>query len=741
MITSTLQPQVGQSILSLNKRKPHNEYKFSHLSGGSLIEHLSLLGLFRVIHQQLDSRATGHWVENTFVLRTDKTQEEIIHFFLNDYNPLPFFMVWTNDFESSRMGLGGFIDELLESRGLTEQANVLSDLRTFKESYLSGGEIDDLDTKTRKNFIFNLFNRMNDEAFKDVLCSLAIPFTDYKGNDTCSYSPLGNDNGGWMYGKRPMDRSYWLAYQAIEQKHLESTLFGINHDDVLVPGVELRQLDPFTNWVDQSGIGIGVGSATPSKDFTWMGKKVQWGGDPVQTLLAIEGMTFFRGRVGSEFSHSRQLKGVDFDESVVATKEVKTMPFVVVNRSVSPTTSTWAEYSGGTKELWAPQWKTPMTYLSLLMEIRDMSEVAQKQRTTFHDSTDMMLFLSKAGQKSGVTVFHRYSFVKRIGQGGSESVATSLEKFDCQTDKRVDVITSFLPALRFLRQSIAVYGTDFPNSATSKFESIECDFNDFVAGRQPLTKLVLNFSNLISYLRRSGLECTKDFKKTLGGVKPKDSFTLDRWFYPTLRLISSGNEFSYEGRHQLDTPANRKRFGETTFSPTVEGRFFFNPKLVTTILEEYNTTEVRLALSMASGRPCSTLHDISEYLDGTIDAEMMQSFRLFFEMCRMPSDVPFGVTKGETPWMPMDFVLAKLLRNDTSSEVKRDSSDTALWKNLVSFNNPEEAMQVAIDRLSIRGTLRHSMSVSTSTPSDILFESADIPLSSTDIKRLINFIN
>ena len=219
---------------------------------------------------------------------------------------------------------------------------------------------------------------------------------------------------------------------------------------------------------------------------------------------------------------------------------------------------------------------------------------------------------------------------------------------------------------------------------------------------------------MVQHLRRS---------KTKKGDKGTNY--LYKRFFPT-QEHESGNEVIRHGKPILDTSKER---------------FLFNEKWVSSILEESNTSEVRLALSMATGTPYSTLEDVSEYLDGSMDKERLDNLVMFFQMCRIPRDINFGVTRGKTPWVPMDYALGALLHQSRSVDSNSDASDVRSWKNLLSFNRQDDAMQAAVHRLRMRRVLHRPVSIFSGTEPALLSRSVDIPLCSTDIKRLINFIN
>jgi CRISPR-associated protein Csx17 len=59
-----------------------------------LIHYLKALGVLRLVAEQLDPQVRGAWVGDAFTLRTTKTRQEIVAFFLNDYHPTPIVAPW-----------------------------------------------------------------------------------------------------------------------------------------------------------------------------------------------------------------------------------------------------------------------------------------------------------------------------------------------------------------------------------------------------------------------------------------------------------------------------------------------------------------------------------------------------------------------------------------------------------------------------------------------------------------------
>ena len=59
-----------------------------------LAHYLKALGVLRLVSEQKDPEARGHWDRDRFVLRTSLNREELVRFFLEEYQPTPLVTPW-----------------------------------------------------------------------------------------------------------------------------------------------------------------------------------------------------------------------------------------------------------------------------------------------------------------------------------------------------------------------------------------------------------------------------------------------------------------------------------------------------------------------------------------------------------------------------------------------------------------------------------------------------------------------
>ncbi len=79
-----------------------NEITLSGCSASSLSSYLKALGILRLITDQLDNTARGHWNGDRFILKTKYSRDELAAYFLTKYSPSPILSPWN--------GRAGFLE-------------------------------------------------------------------------------------------------------------------------------------------------------------------------------------------------------------------------------------------------------------------------------------------------------------------------------------------------------------------------------------------------------------------------------------------------------------------------------------------------------------------------------------------------------------------------------------------------------------------------------------------------------
>lgn len=671
-------------LVSLKKGAPKHSIQL-RLSRNSFSDYLIAMGVFKSIHEQLDKNVQASWNSSGFLIQTNSTPEEVVAFYQNDWKPLPLFCVWDKKFETHFKKLAAKISKSRHS-DLLDQYDFLCKL---KEQFESINHNTTDSTELKKRLAHFIFKNTADTRLHDILCALTVPYVDSKGVETSSNTKLGNQSIGATTDKSCLDRKYWTAILACEKKHIENTILSTNHKDSLVEGVELTYLDPKSHWNEQSICGGGhLSRKTDAKKFmTWNGEKCVWGGCPFETMMMIEGMTFFRGRAGIIGQGNTKVKGVDFDEVNVNNKQVPCLPFAVRNNSISTNTGTWVEqtksskYRPGFDEIWCPVWRKPMTYRALLSDIRELGVVAQSYKNPIIYSRDMMLFLSQVGVKTSIDLYSRFVFLNRIDNA---HIPTLVDVFDPSDDKRVDVIQTILPYFNDIRRSIQeVDGNDLSVSGSIQYEYtfFQDELDRFMNGASSMLKVSLALIKLVKQLRVS-------WGPYLTESKGKKFFAK----FPRLSAL----------------------FGDETAQKI--------PALWIERMESEFDTECRIAASLATGRPLATSVDMSIHLWGKTNRDKIEALRMLFEMCEVPYLTKPQV--AETPWLPLDYRLISRLFSIKDNDLV--SKDQTICRNLIIENRIEDAMEVAHRRLCLERKWNEAYYPARSTKSDILVDAVTI---------------
>ena len=85
-----------------------------------LAHYLKALGVLRLVAEQADAEATGHWTDDGFVLESRLDRAALTGFFLHDYRPTPIITPWN--------GRGGFLEGEENSETSDRKGKVLVDL-------------------------------------------------------------------------------------------------------------------------------------------------------------------------------------------------------------------------------------------------------------------------------------------------------------------------------------------------------------------------------------------------------------------------------------------------------------------------------------------------------------------------------------------------------------------------------------------------------------------------------------
>jgi CRISPR-associated protein Csx17 len=370
-----------------------------------LINYLKALGIFRIVHKQKDKSVKGYWKNGYFCLKTVLSPEELEKFFLEEFEPSPFFGPW-----GSR---SGFWDESSEkgSRESLERIIASNDKRfgLFKESHnaiknlnISKGILSKPEKKYKDDYISILRSQM--------------PFPLQEWIDACYV--LANENSEVMYllgtggneGSGSYSKSYMecLNYLFIDSdrdtagKLLYSTISNLFTP--FVKNISCGQLDPTTTQMNLI--------------------------NPWDLIFALEGTLLFTGSATKRYNTNASFS---FPFTVT--------PSVAGNASISE--SKKSEFG---KEFWMPIWSLQSGFKEI--EFMFSEAKADFGKKVANNGLDFVLAVSSLGVDRGISSFNRYGRLERNGQS---NIAIPLGKFKVKRVDKIELLNEFYQWLNSLK--------------------------------------------------------------------------------------------------------------------------------------------------------------------------------------------------------------------------------------------------------------------------------------------------
>jgi CRISPR-associated protein Csx17 len=396
-----------------------------------LIHYLKALGVLRLVAEQLDPQARGAWLGDAFVLEANKTKDEIVAFFLNEYCPTPIVAPWNNgsgfhtpegasdagkkvvNFRNIKTSTNQRLESYRETIHLAE--NLLAECLTAEIQALPSTKRSEA---LKPSLIPLCRNTFNDDAVRwvDAVCFLA-------DKEKLGYPPLlgsaGNDGNqefsltfmGCLHEVLPTDgtpRKY-------SERQLRSALLGETGfaGAVVSPG----QFNP-------RGTG-GANATSGAKSI-----KADNLSNPWDYVLAIEGSLLFAGAAVRRLA--------------AGARSAISYPFQVDSVDLDPTVAPREENRG---DLFLPLWERP----AAAQEISQLFSEGRVRlgRKQARDTLEFARAIAALGIDRGIVRFNRYSLLTR---NGTMQFASRLSTLETQGNPKANLLDDFQVWLRTLRR-------------------------------------------------------------------------------------------------------------------------------------------------------------------------------------------------------------------------------------------------------------------------------------------------
>lgn len=357
---------------------------FEHVLHGCapvpLAGYLKGLGVFRLVAEQADHGARGFWRDERFVLRTRLSEDALVRFFTDLYEPTPVIAPWNG-------GSGFWPKDNREGIDAMRASNAPR-LASYRAA------IDICDTLVREH---KLSEAPKDHAKEELMAALRafLPDDGCRWLDSAlaltadgpRYSPIlgtGGNDGRLDFSNNFMRRLSQVISATTDQSVgiLQSSLFSI-------PGAHLEKgaVGQFAPGA-AGGLNAGTGFEADSRVNPW------------DFVLTVEGALLFAAAAVRRHAHDRST--------------ALAFPFTTRTTGAGSGAASLADEADARAEFWAPLWSRVACLdetLVLMSEGRAVLDCGAAR-----DGLDFARAAAQLGIARGIDGFQRYGFLMRAGK-------------------------------------------------------------------------------------------------------------------------------------------------------------------------------------------------------------------------------------------------------------------------------------------------------------------------------------
>ena len=394
-------------------------HKLTGCSPTPLASYLKALGILRLVSEQADTAARGTWHNETFVLASKLSTDELVDFFLTKYLPTPLVSPWNSGsgFLSKDENLEKFERSPLRRLALYQQGakaarDLCSALNDAKQNVV---RIKDEPKELPK---FQKEACKNNPEYKARLSTAEREFKRWKESfiPTCRLNWRG-PHLEWFEAAiiiKPDLSTAWPSllgtggndgnfdFTSNFRQHFLA-LFDVDDPAAPVPDKTRDLLSHALFGSTVTGTGaypIGqyspgiAGGANSSNGLEGRANVNPW-----NFILFLEGTVLFSAAASCRLKSGRISYG--------------SAPFALMARSVGHISSSMSD-KASRGEQWMPLW----TQFATLQEIRLLlgEGRAQLGRASTHDPVEMARAVSRLGVARGISSFERFAYLERNGQ-------------------------------------------------------------------------------------------------------------------------------------------------------------------------------------------------------------------------------------------------------------------------------------------------------------------------------------
>lgn len=422
-----------------------------------LANYLKALGVLRIVSEQLDPAARGWWEGERYLLATHTSQEALLDFFADEYEPTAIISPWNKGsgfflpddpgvaplerstaarFAPLRQGICAARSQLeaisradAEVRAIKAEAKNPALTRAQREQLKKSEPYKQRLAQLERNFkelkaeLIPQFRRDWRGPHREWM-DAAIVINESADTAFPSLLGTGGNDGRFDFTNNYMQRLGELFDLSQEQgipragtrTGLEQALFG-RIERTSVSGLAIGQFIPG----GAGGANAGAGPDSKSRLNPW------------DFILMLEGAVSFTA------SSNRRMDARGPSRAAA--------PFALASRAAAYSSAASSD-EGSRGEQWMPFWSRPLTYIELHRLLAEGR--AQINNGTANEPLDMALAVARLGVARGIDAFQRYGYIERNGQS---NLAVPLGRFvvpeaASSTLANLDDLTSWIVRLR-----------------------------------------------------------------------------------------------------------------------------------------------------------------------------------------------------------------------------------------------------------------------------------------------------
>ena len=350
----------------------------------------------------------------------------------------------------------------------------------------------------------------------------------------------------------------------------------------------------------------------------------------------------------------------------------------VVHNSSGHASTSWLENKGQlSEELWCPLWEEPATFGELRDELSRVAMLPLPRQ--LRTGTDFALFASQLGRTHGLSGFARYCFPPRVGQGTKIPSLIDIVQLGDDNEDRTDALAAVAAFAWRLRMRAKDAAT--PTSYRHAAELVVAALEQASGGGGSFSALL---RALVAWRNQEELRPKADqiqqFRIRAKGLPLQ-------WF----ELL----------RRELDGP------------------------------------EWRLSLSLATGRPYASLSDIGLLLKGGVDVALVDELEMGIGWIERRGLPPLPAPEQVPPWLSPDYLAGVGLNQWRFDAHVPIEGDRNRWRELLLAGRPEEAMEIALQRLRVAEVVSWPWPSITDTEPARLLSAVRVPVHPVSLGRAL----